>query len=74
MTIKDTQMFECLDKSLIPHISQVKAIYDFDAEPGTGEISIRAGEVGWFGSLVFAQPNNPVYQNHIEIISEILLF
>merc|ERR1712130_393330 len=24
---------------------QVKAIYDFDAEPGTGEISIRTGEV-----------------------------
>ena len=69
-------MFQCLKKkSLNPHISQVKAIYDFDAEPGTGEISIRAGEVGWFGSLVLAQPTNPVtvYQNHIVIISDILL-
>ena len=27
---------------------QAKAIYDFDAEPGTGEISIRVGEVGAF--------------------------
>ena len=25
----------------------MKAIYDFDAEPGTGEISIRTGEVSW---------------------------
>ena len=59
MTMKDTQMSECLEKSLIPHICQVKAIYDFDAEPGTGEISIRTGEVGWIDSLVLALLNLP---------------
>ena len=32
---------------LSSYIVQVKAIYDFDAEPGTGEISIRTGEVSW---------------------------
>ena len=27
------------------HCFQARALYDFDAEPGSGEVSIRAGDI-----------------------------
>ena len=34
-----------INDSLMTQWFQARALYDFDAEPGTGEVTIRVGEV-----------------------------
>ena len=40
-----TQVFLCQESVDLPLLFQVHALYDFDGQPGTEELSIRCGEV-----------------------------